>query len=487
MDGDDERASAAGEIGPRNVGQWRTSTTGAPGQPRQGQRVPHTRRGRRSAARPEPPRRSGTSSTPVRSLQARDVARGAGARLVERRDVEADASSARGQVRRRGRPGRYCSTRTSQPAQDRARRARPAVRARSSIAAAIALGSVRIGAHGGVAARLVHRLVRRADDRVRRRPSPRSPAARSPRTATGRRTPRRRGRAVRARRRRRSRAWTMPGRSSAGCSPQPSAPTTASRRSSRPSSAMRLDERREVLARLERRHREDVRRRRARPRRRRAEDGVDSGQRHAHTLLRHAEQLDDVASAVNAEFAKTRSQRAAPRSGTSRCACGACGPAPTPGWRSGTRSWIVVARITAALRRIHPVGEVEHVDRPEEALDAGHAEAAPTLAPEMREREELERHVDGDALRARQGSPSSPAGSSARRRRSRARPRPPRRDPPASRGGTCRSPSAGARAARRRRRSSRSVAKRLKCMPSSPRVRVLAARDDLGHRRPRRR
>ena len=47
-----------------------------------------------------------------------------------------------------------------------------------------------------------------------------------------------------------------------------------------------------------------------------------------------------------------------------------------------------------------------------------------------------------------------------------------------------RSPTAGARAARRRRRSSRSVAKR-EVHAEPPRVWVQAARDDLGHRRPR--
>jgi hypothetical protein len=52
----------------------------------------------------------------------------------------------------------------------------------------------------------------------------------------------------------------------------------------------------------------------------------------------------------------------------------------------------------AALRWIHPVGEVQHVDLAEKALDAGPPQAAPTLAPEMGEGEKLQRDLDADPI-----------------------------------------------------------------------------------------
>ena len=123
------------------------------------------------------------------------------------------------------------------------------------------------------------------------------------------------------------------------------------------------------------------------------------------------------------------------------------------GWWSGTRSCTIVERRPAALRRIHPVAEVEDVEaRRRRARPAdGRAGSRRCAARARRER---------PAAAARPPTPSSAASIARRpsrlaganattssRRRASAR-------PAASRGCSCRRRCADATAARRRRRSS---------------------------------
>ena len=252
-----------------------------------------------------------------------------------------------------------------------------------------------IGAHSGVAAGLVHRLVRRADDRraARHRLDHRQPEA-----LEARRVGEHRGAAVQARQlvvvhvaepddarpvERRLLAPTF-----RADDRQPEVVAGEQR--------VCLDERREVLARLERRHGEDVVAAELGLRAVAREDVVDSGQRHPHAILGHAEQLDDVARGERRvredEVARARRVPVLRRVHAARAALHPL--------RMAQRHEVVDRRRAdpSALRRIHPVREVEHVDRAEEALDARPAEPAPALAPEVREGEELERELDGDAL-----------------------------------------------------------------------------------------
>ena len=121
----------------------------------------------------------------------------------------------------------------------------------------------------------------------------------------------------------------MPGRSSAGCRPNP-------RRRRRRAEIvateqrMRLDERAEVLARLERRHGEDVVAAELGADAVAHEDGVHPRVARLHALLRHAEQLDDVARR-ELRVREDDVAACAPYSGTSLRAFRVCGPAPTPG------------------------------------------------------------------------------------------------------------------------------------------------------------
>ena len=126
-----------------------------------------------------------------------------------------------------------------------------------SIAAAIAAGSLGIGAHGRVAARLVHRLVRRADDR---RAAGHGLDHRQPEPLEPRGVREHRGAAV------------EPRQLVVVHVAEPDDARPVERRLLAPSlraddrqqqvaateQRMRLDERREILARLERGHREDV-------------------------------------------------------------------------------------------------------------------------------------------------------------------------------------------------------------------------------------
>ena len=124
----------------------------------------------------------------------------------------------------------------------------------------------------------------------------------------------------------------MPATSSAGCSPQPAAPATASA-SSPPSRAVRLEERREVLPRLERRDGERVRAGRARAARPSGvKPGVDAGIRDVDPLARDAERLRDVVAgeARVDDHDVARARRVA-----------------------------VLRAVHAARPRVHPLGEVQ--------------------------------------------------------------------------------------------------------------------------------
>ena len=189
----------------------------------------------------------------------------------------------------------------------------------------------------------------------------------------------------------------MPGRSSAGCSPHPSAPTTASRRSSRAEERVCLDERREVLARLERRHREDVVAAELGLRAVAREDVVDSRAAPPARDPRARRAARRRRAPVNAEFAKTRSHVRAAFRYFAVC-MRRVRPCTHSGWRSGTRSWIVVARIPARCGGYIQSEKWSTSIGPRKRSTFGSAEPAPALAPEVREREELERELDGDAL-----------------------------------------------------------------------------------------
>ena len=108
---------------------------------------------------------------------------------------------------------------------------------------------------------------------------------------------------------------------------------------------------------------------------------------------------------------------------------------------------------SASLARVHPVGEVEDVERPGETLHRRPADAAPERSPEVcRRRQRNEAPFDRDTV---ERVLQPPARAHAHRREGDdlvlVR-RPPRRARAASRGCSSRPRSAGARAARRRRR-----------------------------------
>ena len=187
-----------------------------------------------------------------------------------------------------------------------------------------------------------------------------------------------------------------------------------------------------------------------------------------------------MSSAVNAELAKMTLQ-VPPCARTCGCASSACARSPTPGKWSGTRSWIVVARRPALLRRVHPVGEVEHVEVAEPALGRRPAEPRPGRAPGVRADERLEPQLErdpGEHLGDRRGG--RPARSARTRRRGRRPSRPPRRARAASRGCSCSRPSARARAGRRRRRSSRVVGEVQEVGAERPACRSRRARPSPG-------
>ena len=235
----------------------------------------------------------------------------------------------------------------------------------------------------------------------------------------------------------------MRGPSSSGCSPQPSAPTTASTRSS-PEQPVRLDEHLQVLARLERRDGEHVRRAEVGGRPVGPKRPSDAG---CATRIRSSAtpSVCSTSRPVYAEFTNTRSHVA--RGVPVLPAVHRPRPRGRP-LRMMQRDEVVDRRRAHAgsLRRVHPVREVEHVEGAEEALGGRATGTAPGRA---------QAHARTAAARsaARRRCPRAPRGSapgrgcsSARTRRSRARRPPPRRDPRASPGCSCRSRAAGARA-----------------------------------------
>ena len=213
---------------------------------------------------------------------------------------------------------------------------------------------------------------------------------------------------------------------------------------------MRVDQRREVLAGLERRDREDVRAPEIRTLAVRREAGLDAGVGDVDPLARDAERLGDVvageARVDDHDVARLRRVRV-----LRAVHALACGVHPL---RMVERNEIVDHRRAhaAPLRRIPPVAEVEDVELADHALDDRSAEPAPGGAQRVRGRHDRQRALDVDPRRARARSRASRAGSRARTRRPRARR--PRRGRAASRGCSCRRPCADATAARRRRRSS---------------------------------
>ena len=231
------------------------------------------------AIRPEPLVGEPDELDAVDRVDALDVARGAGPSLVERRDVEADTHQAASQVRIEEDPARV--------APREARRMRAAARGDlvTPIEGNLDCRADRrrifgIGAHGRVAAGLVHRLVRGADDRRaaghrldHRQPEPLEP--RGVREHGGATVEPRQlvvvdvaepddARPVERR------LLAPPFRTDHG---QQQAVATEQR--------MCLHERREILARLERGHREDVVAAELGIRAVAREDGVDSWQRRA--------------------------------------------------------------------------------------------------------------------------------------------------------------------------------------------------------------
>ena len=163
---------------------------------------------------------------------------------------------------------------------------------------------------------------------------------------------------------------------------------------------MRLHERGEVLARLQRRHGEDVVAAEVCLRTVAGKDLLDSRQRDPHALLGNLEQLDDVA---RREGRVREDEVARPRHVPVLRRVHAARPPLYP-LRMAQRHQVVDRRGAdpGALRRIHPVGEVEHVDRAEKALDSRPPQAAPPLAPEVRE--------GRNCSETSTGTPSSAAG-----------------------------------------------------------------------------
>ena len=318
------------------------------------------------------------------------------------------------------------------------------------------LRALRVGADGGVAAGLVERRVRRGDDR---RAGRHRLGDRHPEALEARRVDDDRGAAVEPRelaRRRRGRAGRRRARSSCGCSPQPCAADDGERELGVGEQREGLDERAEVLARLERR---DGQQRTGAPRSAPLPAGVNSAPiPGCATTIRsrgNAERLGDV---VGRERRVGEDDVAGARG--VRGTCGACIERVRGGHplREVERHEVVDRRRAepGALRRVHPVGEVEDVERAEPALGRRPAEPRPRRAPAVRAGKRLQAQLERNAGERLRDRARGPAARSARTRRPR-RPRapPPRRARAASRGCSCSRPSARARAARRRRRSSR--------------------------------
>ena len=163
---------------------------------------------------------------------------------------------------------------------------------------------------------------------------------------------------------------------------------------------MRLDEHLQILPRLERRDGEDVRRAEIGRRTVGAVDVLRRGVRDPDPLGRDAERRVDVASRVR----RVHEDDVARRGGVSVLA--AVHRARPRGRPLGMveRHEVVDRRRThaGALRRVHPVREVQRVERAEEALRGGTAEPAPGRADRVRGRAAAR-------CAARRRSPSSAA------------------------------------------------------------------------------
>ena len=159
---------------------------------------------------------------------------------------------------------------------------------------------------------------------------------------------------------------------------------------------MRVDERAEVLARLKRRRGEDV------PA---AELGalalgrvarVETGVRDAQPLRLDAEKPLGVA---RRELRVREEKVTRPRRVPVLRAVHPHGLAVRP-VRKPERDKVVDHRRADAvgLRRVHPVGEVQHVETADEALDRRGGRAAPRRPPGMREREHRQPPLDLEAV-----------------------------------------------------------------------------------------
>ena len=170
--------------------------------------------------------------------------------------------------------------------------------------------------------------------------------------------------------------------------------------------AVRLDERLEVLARLERGDGEHVRRAEVGAVPSGREDVAHAGVRDADPLRRDARASPTTSSPVNAGVDEDEVAGAGGVRVLAAVHRRACAALPIPGSAAGTRSWMVVARNARSLRRVHPVGEVQHVERAEQALGRGTTAPAPPGAQRVRGRQRPEAELDVDpssACRIRAG------------------------------------------------------------------------------------
>ena len=240
---------------------------------------------------------------------------------------------------------------------------------------------------------------------------------------------------------------------------------------------MRLDEHLQVLPRLERRDGEDVRDAEVGRRPVDAVDGLRCGMRDADPLGGHAEGLRHVASRVR----RVHEDDVAGRGGVSVLAAVHRSRARGRPLGMMERHEVVDRRRadTRALRRVHPVREVQRVERAEEPLGSRTPEPAPGSAHRMREGQRPGSDLDVDPLERR----ADPLGAADARRREGDDLVPSRRclgEPGrASPGCSSRSRAAGATRGSRRRRSSSTRACR-----RSDRSAHRAPADRPGSRRP---
>ena len=374
----------AAAYGPRKVGQWRTSSPRAScGRPCGYHHASRTT----VASRPWPPHAS--AFVLVVREQAADVPRRAGLRLNERRDVE--PTYAPGSPRT---PPASCRPVSLQL--KRAAWARPSGtsssrrRIASSSAAPIASGSSGSARRAASPAASSSDGMRGRDDRDAggHRLDDRDPEPLEPRRVDERR-----------------RAAVEPrelvvvdvaeadhvgtGRASAAA---PSRPRR--RRRARGLGERRGEQRLEVLPRLERRDGEHVRAARESARRRRREPGRRPGTRPRPS---RAGTPSSSTTSPLGELGVDEDHVAGARGVPVLGAVHPLRPALHPLGEAQRHEVVDHRRADpAALRRVHPVDEVEHVDRPEEALDRRPPGAAPALPPEVREREEAQPRLDRD-------------------------------------------------------------------------------------------